>query len=115
MAHMQDTLEREFPDGLLSVDVDLSFDVTPGEPMVRYYPDGSGYPGSDPSAELTDLRVTRITGERGDIRRAEFPELFALLDSVVRDWRTDDQWQERYFDHASDHYVGPDDRDYDND
>lgn len=28
--------------------------VSPGEPMVMYYPDGSGYPGSPPEVEEID-------------------------------------------------------------
>lgn len=47
--------------------VDLVFDVTPGEPMVRYYADGSGYPGCDPYAELTEVIVLKVEdGATGD-------------------------------------------------
>lgn len=42
-----------------SLDVELSYRVTPGEPMVRYCPDGSGYPGSPPECELEAVHVTR--------------------------------------------------------
>lgn len=31
--------------------ISASVRVDPGEPMVRYYPDGSGYPGSGPTIE----------------------------------------------------------------
>ena len=38
------------------------YDFTPGEREVRYYPDGSGYPGSDP--DVTIYKVTILYGAR---------------------------------------------------
>ena len=37
--------------GRIEFFVRADFDVIPGEPMVRYYADGSGYPGSPPEID----------------------------------------------------------------
>jgi len=37
------------------IEFDVDFDYTPGEPMVMYYADGSGYPGSDPEIEINSI------------------------------------------------------------
>ena len=42
-----------------SMEALIAFCATPGEPMVRYYWDGSGYPGSPPECELQAVHVTR--------------------------------------------------------
>lgn len=31
--------------------IEIRADISPGEPMVLYYPDGSGYPGSGPDLD----------------------------------------------------------------
>lgn len=40
--------------GRMDFTVAVGFSVIPGEPMVRYYPDGSGYPGSPPEIGSID-------------------------------------------------------------
>jgi len=46
--------------------VEVSFTHYPEEPMVRYYPDGSGYPGSPES--VNDICITtKINGVDVDI------------------------------------------------
>ena len=42
-----------------SLEVQILYEYTPGEPMVRYYPDGSGYPGSPPDVEFISCHVFR--------------------------------------------------------
>lgn len=37
----------------------------PGEPEVRYYPDGSGYPGSPPTVEDIEVSLGEVTGDEG--------------------------------------------------
>lgn len=54
-----------------SATVEIKYSVDPGEKMVRYYPDGSGYPGSPPSIELERVTVTSLSGETWDKDRAE--------------------------------------------
>ena len=64
----------------LTIEATLHFDVSPGEPMVRYYPDGSGYPGSPPIVELTGITVDSIEGEDTALTRSSCPELFEWLE-----------------------------------
>lgn len=51
------------------LEVEVEFDANPGEPMVRYYPDGSGYPGSPPEVEITKVTVLEVTDENGTLAR----------------------------------------------
>lgn len=37
------------------VKVDVNYYYDKGEPMVMYYPDGSGHPGEPPSAEIQEV------------------------------------------------------------
>ena len=52
------------------VDFDIEYDYQPEEPMVMYYPDGSGYPGC---AESVDV-INSITHQGTDF--TEFLEDF---------------------------------------
>lgn len=36
-------------------DISVDYEYDPGEPMVMYYPDGSGNPGTAPSVEIYDI------------------------------------------------------------
>ena len=48
------------------LEVDVSWSFQPEEPMVRYYPDGSGYPGC--AASVYDIEITtKINGVEVDI------------------------------------------------
>ena len=42
-----------------SLEVQILYEHTPGERMVMYYPDGSGYPGSPPEVEFLSCHVFR--------------------------------------------------------
>lgn len=59
------TLE-EWGDLNLTVEASLDVKVYPGEPMVRYYADGSGYPGSPPEAELRNVHIEGVWHLTGD-------------------------------------------------
>ena len=37
------------------LELDIEFDYQPEEPMVMYYPDGSGYPGCAAEVEITTI------------------------------------------------------------
>jgi hypothetical protein len=39
------------------VEFDIEYDYQPAEKEVRYYSDGSGYPGCPESLEITDIRI----------------------------------------------------------
>lgn len=54
--------------------VEIEFEFVKGEEMVRYYPDGSGYPGSDPSVSLISTRVTSLSNESWDKTLEELEE-----------------------------------------
>lgn len=65
--------EMELGERLIFVTVYIEFDFFPGEPMVRYYSDGSGHPGSDPEIEPTLVIVTtaEIAGDVLDRKALE--------------------------------------------
>jgi hypothetical protein len=42
------------------IEFELECKAYPGEPMVMYYPDGSGYPGSPPEVEVLSLTVLEV-------------------------------------------------------
>jgi hypothetical protein len=58
-----ETLEELGSNEALGVEVELTWNVYPEEPMVMYYPDGSGYPGSPAHAELVGCEVTAAWGD----------------------------------------------------
>lgn len=61
--HDEFAIDEENPLGLEGELVfDVSMNYIPGEKMVRYYPDGSGYPGSPPEIEILDARCKKIDG-----------------------------------------------------
>jgi len=70
-------------DELIGVEVTVNGTIDPGEPMVRYYPDGSGYPGSPGSFDYESCVVTKAWGENWDTERMADPVLFDKLDSCV--------------------------------
>ena len=84
------TLE-EFGGSDSCLEVDLDYRAWPGEPMVRYYPDGSGYPGSPPGAELIGVHVTSWTVNGIDRHRSDH-WLWAILDEFARD-RIEEHWE----------------------
>jgi hypothetical protein len=77
------TLEELGKSAAVDVEVEIELDVLLGEPMVRYYPDGSGYPGHPTAVEIVACDVTEITGAGYSFRRSERPEYFELLDEVI--------------------------------
>jgi hypothetical protein len=77
------TLEELGRGGSVQLEVDLEVEYLPGEKMVRYYADGSGYPGSDAEAEIVGCRVLEITGDTYRFERSERPEYFAILDEIA--------------------------------
>jgi hypothetical protein len=45
---------------LENVELNCEGDYTPEEPMVRYYPDGSGHPGAASGFELTKVEINGV-------------------------------------------------------
>lgn len=75
------------------LEVEVEFDATPGEPMVRYYSDGSGYPGSPPEVEVTKVTVLEVTDEYTTKKRDELDDP-AYWDKVADEFVEDnfDGW-----------------------
>ena len=55
------------------VNVSVDYDYDPGEAMVMYYSDGSGHPGSSPSAEINAVYA-------GDV------DIYELLSADILDY-----------------------------
>lgn len=67
----------------LWVTADLEFEFEPGEPMVMYYKDGSGYPGSPPQANYVRCHVVEAGGEDWYYKRNERQDWFERLDAII--------------------------------
>ena len=66
-----------------NLEVNVEFDLNAAEPMVRYYPDGSGYPGCPASCEINEVFVTKYWSNNTEIFRNEKPEWFEILDKIA--------------------------------
>lgn len=51
--------------------VEIEFEIIDGEPMVRYYPDGSGNPGSPAELNVISVIVTSLSNDAWDKNREE--------------------------------------------
>lgn len=51
------TIEYEHETDVDTATYTIAYRITPGEPMVMYYPDGSGYPGSPDECEILSVRI----------------------------------------------------------
>ena len=58
--------------------------------MVRYYPDGSGYPGSPSEIEILGVIVTSVSGETYDI--IQFGDWTKDLNRLARTYVEDSDW-----------------------
>jgi hypothetical protein len=65
----------------------FNYDYTPEEPMVKYYPDGSGYPGSPEYIDVYDVVIAGVFGENGKIQLTQ--ELKDILLKKFDDFRED--------------------------
>ena len=63
-------LEEFFGDRFFAT-IEIEAEAEPGEPMVMYYRDGSGYPGSPPSVYAIKATVTSLSGATWDKNREE--------------------------------------------
>lgn len=69
------------------VEVEIDYDMTPGEAQTW------DYPGSPPSVELTDVHVTMYTSDTHHFQRSDRPDWFLWLDKVV-EGILDAEWDE---------------------
>jgi hypothetical protein len=73
--------EIHFENGPITMTVHVTATWTE-EPMVHYYPDGSGYPGSsDMEFEIDEIEIFDPAGEKMDITLS--PKAVAVLDSML--------------------------------
>lgn len=79
------TLEECGKGQQVCVELECIWRFSPSEPMVRYYPDGSGYPGAPAVMELVEVWCSEATGENWRYRRQERPDWFAWLDDAIAD------------------------------
>ena len=66
----------------------IKANCVPAEPMVRYYRDGSGYPGSPAYAELVSVHVLKFhCSDRTSVERSvKNNDWFECLDSIARNY-----------------------------
>lgn len=69
--------------GAMELELIITSHCYPAEPMVRYYNDGSGYPGAPAFAEIISVEVTRAYGEFGAVNRNDW---FVDLDRLATDY-----------------------------
>lgn len=65
-----------------SLEVEVLYEFTPGERMVMYYPDGSGYPGSPPEVEFVSAYVCRWDVGQDERKRGK-TWLWEVLDVIA--------------------------------
>lgn len=107
---MANLLHTDIEIGDLSLEVDLEYDFIPGEKMVRYDRDGSGYPGSPASAEFVSAMVTSCEVD-GKQQKRDGQWYWGVFDVVVvdlidRDW---DRFREKCIEHFNDKSERDDD------
>ncbi len=106
MRHYLDyTLEELGPELDICLEMVVGVDADPGEPMVMYDRNGDGYPGSPPTIEITDVRVSSYTTETYALNRSESnEEIFKLIDIFTLDLLTREHYddvEERVFEELS--------------
>lgn len=92
---------------MFAVECVIGASVSPAEPMVRYYPDGSGYPGSpgDIEWDITEIKDFAAYDENGDeVALEPSPELIEKLKEAVRQTLDDDRVNELVFGDSSSDY-----------
>jgi hypothetical protein len=92
--------------------VEVAYDFTPGEPMVRYYPDGSGYPGSGPEIEVWAYRVISISGRDVPVHHRAWANAVVKA-AIERSKYLTEKVEEEIAESESDRAFRGDDRDWD--
>lgn len=102
-----------FGDLMFHIIATIDYTVYPGEEMVRYYPDGSGNPGSPPEADwnVSNLQSVEAYDSLGDQVAFELSDINKqkLVEAITNN--LGDLIEERVFEHANDSY----DDSYEND
>lgn len=100
---MTHVLHTEIELDLLTLEIDLEYDFTPGERMVRYYRDGSGDPGCPPSVDLVSVTVRNCSLDT-DQQKRDNHWIWRALDTIAtelvsREWN---RYSERCIEDAND-------------
>ena len=85
-------MRTELEIGRSLLNVSIQYKHWPGEPMVMYYKDGSGYPGSPDEYELISVLVHQWI-VRDELRIRDEYWVWNELDQIAYD-RIDDDWSE---------------------
>ena len=95
------TWEYELPnEEWLTIEAELGYDYVPGEKAVRYYRDGTGYPGSPAMAHLFEIEIIEISGAEWTIKRPDYPEMLAWWEQHLLSKCGEDPsyWETLFFD-----------------
>jgi hypothetical protein len=101
--------EVEYKDTCIDADFELGYLYIPGEEEVKYYPDGSGYPGSPEQLELYDIKCTKVYFEDYEIENPEEPlsgemyDLFVDNEEMIKERILQDIY-DSYYDDLADKY-----------
>lgn len=90
---MPETLEGLGKSGCW-LDLEIEAIVYPGEPEVKYLPDGSGHPGCDPEVEITAVFVTAygFSDSHEAIGRIHRHDWFKVLDRIAENYILDNEY-----------------------
>lgn len=67
----------------IALEVEVDYDFTPGEKMIRHLPDGGGYPGSPAELAITNVKVLTFTNDKYEFKRANNLGWFEVLDKLI--------------------------------
>lgn len=76
-----------------NLECEVSYDYIEAEPMVKYYPDGSGYPGCDAQCLLCEVEVLEYWSDTHKFIRKDRPDWFELLDKIAAN-HIENNWDE---------------------
>ncbi len=77
------TVEYEHETDVDTATYTIAYRITPGEPMVMYYPDGSGYPGSPDEFEILSVKIhEHLYPEWLDILNSSFMQTIDMDDDL---------------------------------
>ena len=76
----------------VDVEVEIEFDYSPAEPMVRYYSDGSGYPGCDEYFDVTNVTALSFKTFDNFVVRDEKLDWFERLDHILLNFCSENEY-----------------------
>jgi hypothetical protein len=101
--------EVDYKDSCIDIEFDVSYIYDPPEEMVRYYSDGSGYPGAPEQLELYDIKCTKVYFEDHEVENPTEPlsgemyDLFINNEEIIKERILQDIY-DSYIDDLADKY-----------